>query len=98
MGHAVPACGTRRIHGSALLGIVGASGAALFALTGHHAIAMAVGGGVLTWGSLAAGRIVFQWFDRPHQEGMELWWNLVLVCLVLGGLAGLWLMALALPT
>jgi len=64
---------------------------------GHPALAIALGGGLLTWGSVVGGWRAVEWFDHPHSDGVELWWDALLIAIVLLALVGMGLVALAIP-
>jgi hypothetical protein len=97
VAHATLITGTGHLPRSSVVVVLVASAAVALAVAGYPAIGVAATGGLMTWVSLAAGRRVVHWFDSPHDEGVEVWWNLLLVGLVLVGLAGLGMMALTLP-
>jgi len=78
-------------------GSVAALGAGAAVLAGYPAVGLAIVGGLMTWVSVAASRRVRRWFDRRHDERTELWWDALLILIVVVAFAGLVLMALALP-
>jgi len=65
--------------------------------TGHPGVAEMIGGAVIVWTAIVAGSSVAPKVVAERKPGRELLWDLLLVAVVLFGLVGVGVMALAIP-